>query len=120
MSEVSIYNQVVFDLHPRVKDILADLNTRGQIDHDEHGHPFLISCDRVGPNTQCVFMRNGQKANFIVNTRRSADPEFSFQEDGWARPEKETTPVAVGDRRPERQRRAVESVYHDLVEAILK
>lgn len=84
---VNLYSAVVFDLHPRIKDYIEQLNHDGQIDLDDDGYPFIVKIDTTGGNKICHMVRNGQQENFIINTRkRNADPVTSWQpEDGYRR-----------------------------------
>lgn len=84
---VNIYSAIVFDLHPRVKDFIDQLNNDGQIDLDDDGYPFILKMDNNGGNKICHIVRNGAQENFILNTRkRKADPVHSWNpEDGFRR-----------------------------------
>lgn len=74
----SIYSTVVFDLHPRVKTYLDQLNTTGQIDNDDNGYPFLIKIDKNDSNFIVYISRNNQMENFVINPRKKADPILSW------------------------------------------
>lgn len=83
---VNIYSAVVFDLHPRIKDYIDQLNTDGQIDLDQDGYPFILKIDDNGGNKICHIVRNGAQENFIINTRKRRDPVNSWNaEDGFRR-----------------------------------
>ena len=124
MNPVSIYSTIVFDLHPRVKEFLDQLNADGQIDLDPTGYPFLIGVDRQGGNFLVNIARNSRQENFIINPRRKADPVMSWNpQDGFARSGgKQVIVVQAPDQdgvRKERQRRPMES-FQRLVDNILK
>lgn len=83
---VNIYSAVVFDLHPRIKDYIDQLNNDGQIDLDTDGYPFILKIDDSGGNKICHIVRNGAQENFILNTRKRKDPVNSWSpEDGFRR-----------------------------------
>ena len=114
---VNIYSAVVFDLHPRIKDYIEQLNSDGQIDLDDDGYPFILKIDNNGNNKICHLVRNGRQENFIINTRKKRDPVNSWNpEDGFRRffgrrvISIDTKPEG-GERRAERQKRtSVESI----------
>ena len=82
----NIYSAIVFDLHPKVKEYIDQLNNDGQVDLDDDGYPYLVKVDRNGANQVCHLVRNGKMENFIMNTRRSAEPINSWKpEDGFRR-----------------------------------
>ncbi len=83
---VNIYSAVVFDLHPRIKDYIDQLNGDGQIDLDQDGYPFILKIDDQGGNKVCHIVRNGAQENFIINTRKKRDPINSWKpDDGFRR-----------------------------------
>jgi hypothetical protein len=121
---VSIYSTIVFDLHPRIKEIIDRLNNEGQIDLDQNGHPFLVGVDRQGPNFLVNIARNNRMENFVVNPRRKAEPICSWKpEDGFVRSGgKQVVMVQVPDQngpKRERMRRTFES-FERLVDNILE
>lgn len=82
----NIYSVVVFDLKPKVKEFIDKLNNEGQIDLDSNGYPYLLKVEQQGPNHVCHVVRNGKQENFIMNTRRRADPITSWNpSDGYKR-----------------------------------
>lgn len=83
---VNIYSAVVFDLHPRIKDYIDQLNNDGQIDLDDDGYPYILKIDNNGSNKICQIVRNGKQENFIINTRKRKDPVNSWKsDDGYRR-----------------------------------
>ena len=120
----NIYSVVVFDLHQKVKDFIDHLNTEGQIDLDDHGYPYIISADKTGGNMMVVFVRNGKQENFVLNTRKRADPIKSYDPlDGFRRSggRKVITVDTGGNDGPkmERGKRPMES-FERLTDQILK
>ena len=119
---VSIYSTVVFDLHPKVKDFLDQLNAEGQIDLDPNGYPFLVSVNQQGPNHVVAIGRNNRLENFVINPRRRAEPICSWnREDGFKRPQTKQV-IMIGQpnqQRSERQRRTFES-FKKLVNNMLE
>jgi len=114
MDYPSIYATVVFDLHPKVKNYLDQLNGTGQVDLDDMGYPYLIKCDRQGPNFFTQISRNNRLENFVLNPRKRSDPVISWNNsDGFERPQqKQVVMVKVPDgemNRKERDRRQVRS-----------
>lgn len=82
----NIYSVIVFDLKPKIKDYIEKLNNEGQIDLDSNGYPYLIKVEQQGSNHICHIVRNGKMENFIMNTRRRADPIPSWDgTDGYKR-----------------------------------
>lgn len=121
----NIYTVVVFDLKPKVKDYIDELNQRGQIDLDEHGYPYLLKVEQNGSNMICHISRNGKVENFIMPTRKKRDPVCSWDEgDGFVRTggKKVITVDRTGTaERPkkERPKRSMES-FHKLVDQLLQ
>jgi len=117
----SIYATVVFDLHPRVKSLLDDLNHDGQIDRDQSGYPYLISVDRVGPNFVGTISRNNQKETFTVNPRKRAAPIFSWNpNDGFQRPvAKRTAIIQAPTKTSGPQTRARTAVTTSMMESLV-
>jgi hypothetical protein len=116
----NIYHAVVFHLHPKIKDFLDQLDTAGQIDHDEMNAPHLVSADPVGPSIfRCVFMRNCRPEHFVLHTRKKADPVRSWSDDdGFVRQERVV--IAQGEpSRKERSRRAI-NPFESIMEQILR
>jgi hypothetical protein len=120
MPSPNIYHAIVFDLHPRVREFLDSLDQSGQIDRDETNTPHVVSVESPGASLyRCIFQRNGKPENFVLHTRKRADPVRSWRdEDGYKRQErpaeKETTPS-----RKERKRRPFHA-YESIVEQILR
>ena len=112
-ASANIYSMVVHGLHPKVAELLAKMDTDGQIDYDNQGFPYLISAEKVGPNWVVQFVRNGQQENFVMNTRKRSDPIRSYDPlDGYRRTGGKKVIIANPDEdapRPERRKRSVES-----------
>lgn len=122
---VNIYSAIVFDLHPRIKDYIDQLNSDGQVDLDDDGYPYIVKLDNVGGNKICHIVRNGQMENFIINTRkRVKQPVVSWNpKDGFRRFfGKRVVSVSGPDdsKRPERQKRSSLESIQRLVGQILK
>lgn len=120
----SIYSAVVFDLHPKVKSFLDQLNAQGQIDLDHGGYPYLVKCDRNGNNYVTYISRNNSLVNFVLNPRKQASPVISWDvNDGFQRPQQKQ--VVVMQQEPdsnvsrERTKVRFETIEH-IIEAILK
>jgi hypothetical protein len=122
MAEPNIYHAVVFNLHPKVRELLDALDLDGQIDQDENSAPHITSVDKMADSVyRCMFQRNGRTENFVIHTRRKAEPVRSWRhDDGWKRPARVEPPAedSEGSRR-ERDRRADESVFESIMEQIL-
>lgn len=119
----NIYSQIIYDLHSKIKELLDKLNNDGQIDHDEHGHPYVIAVEPVGSSTHRMdLIRCGRRENIIYNTRKRAEPIYSFKlDDGFKRldtPRMATLVVSKGPR-PERAKRPTMESYKHLVDQIL-
>lgn len=116
----NIYHAVVFQLHPKIKNFLDQLDTAGQIDHDEMNAPHLISADPVGPSIfRCVFMRNNHPEHFVLHTRKKADPIRSWSNgDGFIRKER----IIVTQDEPSRKERDRRTInpFESIMEQILK
>lgn len=123
---VNIYSAVVFDLHPRIKSFLDQLNDDGQIDLDDDGYPYIVKVDRNGPNHVCHMVRNGKMENFILNTRKKKDPVCSWKpEDGFRRLfGRRVISIDTGadqdGKRPERQKRITPESVQRIVNQILE
>jgi hypothetical protein len=120
----NIYSVVVFDLHPKVRELIDQMNDEGQIDLGSDGYPYLLSAEKTGPNYDIQFVRNGNQENIIMNTRKKAEPVRSWNpNDGYKRTGGKkviTVDTSGDDKRPERARRpSMESFLH-LTDAILK
>ena len=120
----NIYSVVVFDLHPKIREIIDKMNDEGQIDLCDNGYPYLLSAEKTGPNYDVQFVRNGKRENFIVNTRKKADPVRSWNPlDGFKRTGGKKV-IAVDtkgdDARPERARRPALESFLQLTDEILK
>ena len=120
----NIYSVVVFDLHPKIRELIDKLNDEGQIDLCDSGYPYLLSAEKTGPNYDVQFVRNGSQENFIMNTRKKADPVRSWDPlDGHKRTggKKIITVDTSGDKpRPERARRPSMESFQRLTDEILK
>ena len=120
----NIYATVVFDLHPKIKDFIDQLNHDGQIDQDEYGYPYLIKSDRQGANIVTHISRNNRLENFVLNPRKKVAPICSWNtNDGFARTEQKRVTVIQqsDDNRQERPRRLVSSrAIESIVEGMLE
>ncbi len=123
---VNIYSAIVFELHPRIKDYIQQLNDDGQIDLDDDGYPYILKIDANGGNKICHMVRNGKRENFIMNTRkRKAGPVNSWSpEDGFRRifGRRVISINTGGDqdgKRPERQMRSTVESIQRIVDQIL-
>ncbi len=124
---VNIYSAVVFELHPRLKDYIQQLNDDGQIDLDDNGYPYIIKIDNNGGNKICHMVRNGKQENFIMNTRkRKAEPVLSWNpEDGFRRFfGRRVISIDTGQdqtgSRPERQKRSTVESLQRVMDQILE
>ncbi len=118
----NIYSAVVFDLHPRVKELIDQLNDSGQIDLDSDGHPWLLAVDRQGANTVVKIVRNGQQESIILNTRRQRDPHLSWNpDDGFERKARRAIPISAAETpdRRERRKRTAEAIERIVDKLIL-
>lgn len=124
VSYPSIYAVVVFDLHPKVKEFIDQLNQDGQIDLDPTGYPYLIKCDRQGANFVVQISRNNRIENFVLNPRKKVAPVCSWNpNDGFVRAVQKQTMVMQPPIDPgrERARRDVSiSAIESLVEFIMR
>jgi len=118
----SIYAVSVFDLHSKVKDYLDHLNSTGQIDNDESGYPYLISCNKNGPNFVVQISRNNQLENFVLNPRKKqAAPIKSWNEcDGFQRPQHKQVVMIQSPDDPTKQERGRRSVKLSTMEAVVE
>lgn len=121
----NIYAMVVFDLHPKVREFIDQLNRDGQIDADDSGYPYLIGSDRQGTNIITRISRNNRLENFVINPRKKQAPLCSWQmDDGFVRPEqKRVTVMQPQEAAPgrERERRKVsEATVEKIVKSILE
>ena len=124
-AQPNIYSTIVFDLHPKVKDFIASLNEKGQIDLDDSGYPYILSVDKTGSNISVNFARNGKQENFILNTRKRADPVTSYDPLDGVRRTGGRKVISVGAPdanapRPERQRRPSLEAFERLTDQILR
>ena len=119
----NIYSTVVFDLHPKVRGLLDQMNDEGQIDLSDDGYPYLLSAEKTGPNYDIRFVRNGQQENIIMNTRKKAEPVRSWNpSDGYKRTGGKkviTVNTSGDDPRPERARRPSMESFLTLTDSIL-
>jgi hypothetical protein len=117
---LNIYSAVAFDLHSKIRNIIDDLNKNGQIDHDDHGHPYVIAIENVGgANRRIDFIRAGKQENILVNTRRRTDPIRSFNpNDGYKRMDMPRLPTMriAADRRERQKRDTFESIVDQIFE----
>jgi len=120
----NIYSVVVFDLHPKIREIIDQMNDEGQIDLCDNGYPYLLSAEKTGPNYDVQFVRNGNRENFIMNTRKKADPVRSWNpSDGFKRTGGKrviTVDTKGDDTRPERARRPAMESFLRLTDEILR
>ncbi len=114
----NIYHAVVFDLHPKIKEILDSLDQEGQIDRDDTNAPHVLSVDSPAASVyRCLFMRNGKPENFVMHTRKRVEPVRSWRiDDGFLRQERPAIQVSV---RKERDRRKIHP-FESIVEQILR
>lgn len=123
MTRPNIYASVAFDLHPRARDFIDQLNREGQIDLDPAGHPYLLGVQKVGPNLKLEIVRNNALETILINTRKKAAPLTTWNtNDGYVRKNNEQTMIVqppAGGARPERSRRTIES-YRKMVDEILR
>lgn len=113
----NIYDAVVFDLHPRVKEFLDSLDQSGQIDRDDRNTPHVISIEKpTGSVYKCLMMRNGTQQNFVLHTRKKVDPIKSWMDDGWVRPQPVQAKAEIISRK-ERDRQV--HPFESIVEQIL-
>lgn len=120
----NIYSVIYYDLKPKVRELIQDLDDRGQIDYDSNGYPYVVKLDCKGSNHMCHFVRNGQVENFVMNTRKRQPPLCSWNEsDGYVRRggKKVITVDTGGDdgKRPERAKRTFEA-FQRLTDQILR
>jgi hypothetical protein len=111
----NIFNAIVFDLHPRIREFIDNLDKKGQIDHDsETNTPHIMAVESPATSTfRCAFVRNGQPVHALIHTRRKAEPIISWNpNDGYKR--KEIVVVGMGPRK-ERQFRAFESIMEQIL-----
>lgn len=122
----SIYATVVFDLHPKIKAYMDQLNRDGQIDLDQSGHPYLVKCEKQGPNFFTQISRNNRLENFVLNPRKRQPPVCSWNhEDGFQRPQHKQVVVMAdpsgATKNRERERRKVTSeAIENMVDTIME
>lgn len=123
----NIYATVVFDLHPKVKDFIDQLNQDGQIDMDQSGYPYLIRCTKQGANYFTQISRNNRLENFVLNPRKKAEPVCSWNpNDGFQRPQQKQTivvqqPETANGNTKERERKKVSpATVESIVESIME
>lgn len=121
----NIYSTVVFDLHPKVRELLDGLNSDGQIDLDDSGYPYLLGSDKTGSNYTITLVRNGNQESVVLSTRKKADPIKSWDPlDGYRRKggKKVITVNTSGEDepRPERARRPSLESFQRLTDEILR
>lgn len=122
----NIYSAVVFDLHPKVRELIDKLNGDGQIDLDGSGYPYVLAVDKTGSNYTVKIARNGQEESIILNTRKRADPVKSWNPlDGFRRQGgRKVIQVDTGGgepaARPERARRPSLESFRRLTDEILR
>lgn len=115
----NIFHAIVFDLHPKIREFLDSLDQSGQIDRDETNTPHVVSVESPATSVyRCIFMRNGKPENFVLHTRRRADPVRSWMDtDGYVRQERKEEDGAPS--RKERERRKMNHTFESIVEQIL-
>jgi hypothetical protein len=117
----SIYAVAVFDLHNKVKEYLDRLNGEGQIDLDPSGYPYLVSSDRHGNNYITQISRNNNLENFVLNSRKRADPVISWNEsDGFQRPQHKQVVMVQAPDDPTKQERGRRSTRMEAIETIIE
>jgi hypothetical protein len=121
----NIYSTVVFDLHPKVRELIDSLNSQGQIDLDDNGYPYLLTAEKTGSNYHIGLVRNGSQESVVMSTRKKADPVKSWDPlDGFRRTggKKVITVDTSGgdDLRPERARRPSMESFQRLTDEILQ
>jgi hypothetical protein len=114
----NIYPAIVHNLHRKVREILDQLDLNGQIDRDEFNAPHVLQMDTPGPSViRCIFIRNGRPENFVLHTRKQADPFRSWKDDdGYKR--KDHSEDKPETSRKERDRRRV-NPFESIMEQIL-
>jgi hypothetical protein len=117
----SIFATVVFDLHPKVKAFLEQLNSDGQIDLDPSGYPYLISVDRMGTNFVARISRNNRVENFVLNPRKQVEPVCSWNpNDGFMRPQQKQVSIVQAPTTSSTERKKVTAeAFAAIVESIL-
>jgi hypothetical protein len=121
----NIYSVVVFDLHPKVRSYIDNLNTEGQIDLCDDGYPYLLSVEKTGSNYDIKFVRNGKQETVVMSSRKKAEPIRSWDStDGFKRTGGKkviTVDTTSADApRPERARRPSLESFKRLANEILK
>lgn len=121
----NIYSTVVFDLHPKVRELIDKLNADGQIDLDDSGYPYILSAEKTGSNYTIQIVRNGHQESIVLNTRKKVDPIKSWDPlDGFRRKggKKVITVNTSGEDepRPERARRPSLESFQRLTDEILR
>lgn len=123
MTVENIYPKIVYDLNPRIKRVIDELNRDGQIDVDSNSHPFVLSVQSLEqPNTYMVYIvRNGTKENFVVNTRKQKEPVLSWNpNDGYKRPENKKEMINQQSDKSKSERKKRFETYKKVVNHILK
>lgn len=118
----SIYATVVFDLHPKVRAFMDQLNADGQVDLDPSGHPYLISVDRMGSNFVVKISRNNRLENFVLNPRKQAEPVCSWNPaDGFIRPQAKQVSIVQQEvpKSGERQKVSMGAI-ESIIESIMR
>lgn len=119
----NIYTAVVYDLHPKVRNFIDQLNTEGQIDLCAAGYPYLIRCERSGPNIVTTISRNNRPETFVLNPRKRSEPITSWSPaDGFQRPVQNKTVLVqptAGAEQSSRRERARRVVPMEAIEQIV-
>jgi len=120
MEQPSVFAAIVFDLHPKVKAFLDNLNANRQIDLDSNGYPYVIKSERHGNNIVTSIRRNNKVETFILNPRKKGDPVKSWGLDGFVRKDDTQKAMLDGGNTQERQRRNVaNTVIEHIIDEIL-
>lgn len=116
----NIYPAIVHNLHWKVKELLDQLDNGGQIDRDEFNAPHVLQMDSPGPSViRCIFIRNAKPENFVLHTRKKADPFKSWRDDdGYKRKDRAEANDKSEPSRKERDRRKV-NPFESIMEQIL-
>lgn len=113
----NIYHAIVFDLHPKIKAFLDQLDQSGQVDRDETNAPHVVSVDSPGQSVyRCIFLRNGKSENFVLHTRKKAEAIRSWNDgDGYTRKEKVVVDTPSRKERDRRPFRPFESIMEQIL-----
>jgi hypothetical protein len=117
----NIYHAVVFDLNPRLKDILLDLARRGQIDCDSTGLPYLIAVRKAGKNHVAYVRRNGTLQTMVFNSRARNNPVvYSWDENDGFRAQTKQVQLGAATRRERQMRTESQNVYEIITDQLME